>query len=275
MHKKLSLIFALSLSIADLTIADNNEIIKQDIDKEILIKSNDLENANHNNHEDDFFDEDDFDYEEFDSTESNHIIPVDDPFEQFNRAIFFFNGVLDFLILEPIAIFYDQTTNNYIKQRISLATNNLSLPVTATSYLLQKKPQGFFKSFWGFIVNSTLGFGGMFDVAGEFGLGTTKQTIGDMFASYGAKPGPYLVLPFLGSVNGRGLLDIPFASYINPVQIFSNNIERGVTIVDIINKRQQILPITNYIKKHSLDPYISVRNGFHQNREASVNYPKK
>ena len=205
----------------------------------------------------------------------NNRCQVYDPYEQVNRKLFIVNSVLDAFILRPIAKGYGAVTNDYTKDRVESFLNNIREPLSTINYGLQGNADGALKTFWRFAINSTLGIGGAFDVAGKFGLTAEPQTFGSTLASYGMGAGPYLVVPFYGSTSSRDLLDaIILNSSLNPVEYFTHkDFNTIVTASRMIHFRERAIPFTDYISKNSTDPYIAVRNAIFNEREDKMIYP--
>ncbi len=201
---------------------------------------------------------------------------VYDPYEKINRKIFAFNSALDHFILRPIAVGYDRVTNPYIKARVGSFVENINVPLTAVNYGLQLNFDDTMRSVWRFIINTTFGIGGLFDVASKLNLKPTSQTFGSTLARYGVAPGPYLVLPFFGSTNARDMSDPVITNHaLNPVKYaMHRDFKLGVTATQIIHDRANLLPFSDYVSKNSVDPYVSVRTAVYQNREAKLNYPR-
>jgi len=201
---------------------------------------------------------------------------VYDPYEKLNRKIFAFNSTLDYIILRPLAVGYKNLTNDYVKARVNSLVGNIDTPLTAVNYGLQLNYDKTMKSVWRFLINTTLGIGGLFDVASKVGLPSDRQTFGNTLAHYGVAPGPYLVLPIIGSTNSRDMTDPIFTNYaLNPLMYYTNtNFELGVLATSKINDRYNVLPFSDYVMKNSLDPYVAIRSALHQAREASVQYPE-
>lgn len=219
-------------------------------------------------------DEDEFSYE-YNASKGCH--QVYDPYDKFNRRIFAFNSVLDHILLRPITIGYKRITNDYTKARVNSFVSNVAAPVTIVNYGLQMNYEQTMKSIWRFLINSTFGIGGLFDVASKMGLKVTTQTFGSTLARYGVAPGPYLVLPFFGGTNARDVTDSLFTNnYFNPIM---HVVHQDFKIVEFamqtIDTRLILLPFTDYVEKNSTDPYIAIRSATHQNRESVVFYPKQ
>lgn len=229
-----------------------------------LLSTEDKQNVIHQNY--------DYDY---DYSLDHNCLDLKDPIEKFNRKVLIFNGILDFIILRPLATIYDKVTTDYGKERVGNVASNMQEPVTAINSLLQKKPQEFLKSAWRFIINSTLGVGGMFDIAGRFDISVRPKTFGSTLAYYGAGPGSYLVLPILGFTTTRDMLDIIVLNtkmniahyYLHPY------IVNGTTGIGMIDKRAQSLRFGNGLPKNA-DIYNILKNMYHENRQNMVVYPE-
>lgn len=200
---------------------------------------------------------------------------VYDPYEKLNRKIFAFNNTLDHLILRPLAIGYIKVTNNYTKARVGNFLENINSPLTVVNYGLQMNLSSSLKVLWRFIINTTLGVGGLFDVASKVGLKSSIQTFGNTLAHYGVGSGPYLIIPFIGSTTARDMTDIFTNNILNPLNYKINkDLQLSFTSVKLIHDRAAVLKFTDFIAKNSADPYVAIRSSVHQNRESKVRYPK-
>lgn len=200
---------------------------------------------------------------------------VYDPYMKINRKIFIVNGVLDTIILRPVAKVYGKVTNDYTKSRVQHFTDNLSEPLTTFNYALQAKGQNTLKSFWRFVINTTFGVGGLFDVASKVNLARESQSFGSTLAHYGVGAGPYIVLPIYGGVSARDALDAIFLNdSLNPLKYYlHSDFKLATTGVKIIHGRSAIMPFTDYVTASSPDPYIAIRDAILKNRESSLQYP--
>lgn len=200
---------------------------------------------------------------------------VYDPYEAFNRKVFIFNGVLDTFILRPITKIYGHSTNDYTKQRVGSFVGNIEEPLTFVNYTMQGNKDKGFKSFWRFMINSTIGIGGLFDVASHFDVKAEPQTFGNTLGSYGVGAGPYILLPIFGGTNGRGVTDsLVTNSLFNPLKYpLHSSFKRVVTVSKTIHKRDEIMPFTDFVTNNSPDPYIAIRDAILQQQESKMNYP--
>ncbi len=197
-----------------------------------------------------------------------------DPYEKFNRTMFTFNDKLDHWILRPVAQGYDTITPSPIRRCVTNFFDNLDTLTTIPNDLLQGKTAYFVADTWRFMINSTVGIGGLLDIASLVGLPKHHEDFGLTLAywggDYGLKPQPYLVLPFLGSTTTRDAFGkIPDAAtwpfnYINP-----DYYNYGVFAVNIVNKRAELLPADKLVEE-AFDPYIFVRSAFLQSRNREI-----
>lgn len=211
----------------------------------------------------------------YDYASINGKCQVYDPYESINRKFFFFNGVLDTIITRPTAKIYNKLTNDYTKIRVNNFLNNFEEPLSSVNYAIQGKGEGMLKTFWRFAINSTLGIGGLFDVAGKFGLQAKPQRFSDSLGHYGVGTGPYLVIPFLGSTTARDAGNVIITNKaLNPLQLaFNDKFSKVVVGVNLVHKRDKVMPFTDHVVKTSTDPYIAIRNAYIQQSEDKMDYP--
>lgn len=201
---------------------------------------------------------------------------LDDPFEKLNRKIFVFNSILDHFLLRPVAKGYKAIFNDYTRDKIGNFIDNTNVPLTFVNNVLQLDLDNSLLSFWQFFINTSLGLGGIFDIAADIdGLKTTPQTFGSTLARYGVGPGPYVMLPFLGGTNMRDILDTPIMNdKLNPLRYaLHRDFRIGLTASSLIHKRAELLPFTDYVEKNSSDPYATIKSSLHQRRESGLRYP--
>lgn len=206
----------------------------------------------------------------------NNCSDIDDPFERVNRKIFIFNSVLDHFLLRPVAKGYKYVLNDYTRDKIGNLVDNLYVPLTTVNNVLQADPDNVLISFWQFVINSTFGIGGLFDITSSFGIKKTKhQTFGSTLARYGVSSGPYVVLPFYGSTNLRDIFDfLVFNNNLNPLtQSLHKDFALGMAGITLVQRRAEILDFTDYVARTSSDPYVTIRSTYHQNREQNLRYP--
>lgn len=215
-----------------------------------------------------------FDYNLDDNVEAE-CNDLADPFERVNRKIFYFNSFLDYITLKPLAKAYGKFVPNYTKNRVGNFVDNIYEPVTTVNYGFQGNLTKLLSSFWKFTINTTIGIGGTHNVAAQMGLNHKSQSFGSTLAYYGASPGPYVVLPLMGSTNMRDMWDmIAFDNKLNPLNINAPSRARDAyTVIRLIHKRHEIMPFAEHVVKNSTDPYVAIRSALHQRRESKIQYP--
>lgn len=196
----------------------------------------------------------------------------EDPMESLNRRIFQFNEVADTIILKPVARSYRFVTTPYIRSRVSGVAQNLGEPITVANALLQGDVDRSFIAFWRFILNSTVGIGGMFDVASTAGLAHRSEDFGQTLGAWGAGSGPYIVLPILGPSNGRDAIGLVVDYFSDP---FRYALEDGTDEVFYaaakgIERRERLLDPIDDVYESSIDPYVSFRSIYNQRRQAEI-----
>jgi phospholipid-binding lipoprotein MlaA len=201
---------------------------------------------------------------------------ANDPLEPLNRHVFEFNRVLDGLLFKNVAEFYRIVVPEPVRNSIHHVIVNLNEPVVFANNLLQAKVERGGTTFARFLVNSTVGVAGIFDVATDMGL---KEQIGDFgqtLYSWGVEDGgPYLVLPILGPSNPRDGIGMGVDSYIDPWRYVSNDVGASHLmwtrfVLDGIDKRVRAGPELDEIERNSVDYYASLRSLYRQNRAKEI-----
>jgi phospholipid-binding lipoprotein MlaA len=149
------------------------------------------------------------------ATEDSYI-GVDDPLHKFNRTMYAFNSRFDTYVFLPAVSVYEAVLIPPLRKGISNSIDNLNEVPNFVNSVLQAKPERAFKVLGRFLVNSTLGVLGLFDVATEMGIDRRKEDFGQTLGVWGVDDGPYLVLPVLGPSNVRdtaGLVGDYFITY--------------------------------------------------------------
>jgi phospholipid-binding lipoprotein MlaA len=146
-----------------------------------------------------------------------------DPWEPFNRRVYYFNAKFDDYIFIPVVETYRFVTPNFMERGIHNFFNNLSNIKVFVNTTAQLKGKASLDVFNRFAMNSTFGIFGIFDIATYMGLPKHKEDFGQTLGYYGVKPGPYLVLPIFGPSSLRdatGLaIDTVNQNYMDPFKI--------------------------------------------------------
>jgi phospholipid-binding lipoprotein MlaA len=199
--------------------------------------------------------------------EEDEVFEVYDPFESFNRGMFWFNDKVYFYLAKPLARGF-----RYVPEPWRVALKNFFLNLKAPVRIVNAGLQGKFSDAGNeltrFGVNSTLGIGGLYDPAkAHFGIERKIEDTGQTLAHYGVGPGPYLVLPFLGPSNFRDGIGLLGDFYFSLVPVLFENRYYWIAISgDIINFLSIDKDTYEGIKKDSLDPYLFMRDAYGQYR---------
>jgi phospholipid-binding lipoprotein MlaA len=195
-----------------------------------------------------------------------------DPLVGLNRGVYAFNNTADKAVLKPVAKAYSTIIPNPARKAVGHFFSNLGEPLNALNNLLQGKVDGALTSTYRFAVNSTIGVFGLFDVAKSYQVARKYEDFGQTLAVWGVKPGPYLVLPFLGPSNlrdGFGF-SVDNLSFNSSAAISDDSATRvGLTVLNVIDVRSGLLVSVDLIE-HQLDPYIFLKEAYEQTRLNSI-----
>lgn len=192
-----------------------------------------------------------------------------DPWEPFNEKMFSFNYNFDRYLLKPVAKGYNFVMPDELQRMISNGFDNINPVPKWVNNLLQQNYKGFFTEVGRFLINSTLGIGGLWDIARqEFGLQKTKVDFGQTLGKWGLAPGPYLILPFLPPLTVRDGIGYGVDGAMDPLSYFIPFIwdRLGMRIGDTVNDRALNLDLFQGFEETTVDLYSAVRNGYLQRR---------
>ncbi len=196
--------------------------------------------------------------------------PDIDPWEPFNRKVHAFNDGLDRAVLKPVAKGYDAVMPDAPQRGVRNFFRNLSYPVTFLNLVLQGKFEESMTATGRFLMNSTLGLFGFFDVASKGGIPQYDEDFGQTLAVWGWKDSRYLVVPLLGPHTVRDLGGRPADTYTHPVSwLAREESEYRPLILDLIATRAALLPLDKDLQEAS-DPYVLIRDAYLQNREFKI-----
>ncbi len=193
---------------------------------------------------------------------ANEEINEVDPYEHINRRVFVFNNKLDKYVAKPISDAYLWATPQLVQTGIANFFNNLKDINVVLNDAMQGKLQQSAEDTGRFIVNSTVGLGGVFDVASEIGLEKHDEDFAQTLAVWGVPDGPYLVLPVIGPATTRGVPGSIFDTAANP----TSYVGLPVQLLFMLNARANAEGALNFIDEAALDPYIFTRESFLQYR---------
>ncbi|MGI9246361.1 MAG: MlaA family lipoprotein [Steroidobacteraceae bacterium] len=193
-----------------------------------------------------------------------------DPIEGFNRGVYAVNDVVDRHALRPVAVAYRDHTPDWFRTGVSNFFVNLFYPTTIANQFLQGKFKQGTQDIARFAINTTLGWGGVLDVASGARLPTHDEDFGQTLGKWGVPPGPYLMLPLLGPANLRDAPSRVADDFTQPFRWYNADNERYFSLaVYLIDRRADLLPLDRVIGE-AYDPYAFVRDAYMQRREYAV-----
>lgn len=196
---------------------------------------------------------------------------VNDPIEGFNRSMFGFNEKVDENVLKPVATGYKNVVPSPARTGVTNFYNNFEDAWSAVNSLLQLKFEHAASNTMRVLVNTTLGFGGLLDWGSEMRLQRYNEDLGQTFGYWGVGEGPYVVWPFLGPSTARDSFALPVDLAVGPGLIIdSTPVSIGVSALNVVNTRANLLDSTALLDDIVLDKYIFVRDGFLQRRRSQV-----
>lgn len=207
--------------------------------------------------------------------ETEHAPPYD-PWEPFNQGMFTFNLRLDEYALRPVATGYARLLPNAARQSVGRFFKNLGVVERFANNLFQGKFPGAGQEVGRFVLNTTLGGVGLFDVADMwFDMKESPEDFGQTLAVYGVSSGPYLVLPFYGPSTVRDTVGLAVDSAMNPMNYFLSTVQvvairGGLTVGNAINYRSLNLQLFEDVDRYAVDLYGAVQDGYLQRREKAI-----
>lgn len=190
----------------------------------------------------------------------------EDPFEGLNRKIYAFNHVVDRAFIRPVAKTYDFFMPDPAQKGVTHFFSNLGEVPNVANDVLQADIQWALVDTWRFILNSTIGVAGLFDMASIMGLPKHKQDFGITLMKWGYKNSAYIVLPILGPYTIRDTIGLPVNVVLSPIY-YVHPLKYSIAIetLNLINIRANLLG-TDRLVDEAFDPYIFVRDAYLQNR---------
>lgn len=192
-----------------------------------------------------------------------------DPFEGVNRDIYRFNDFLDRNFMKPIAKGYERLLPDRVRRSIRNVFRNAGTPAIAANQLLQGKGRLAVNDATRFVMNSTFGIAGIFDVATGAGLPRHEEDFGQTLEVWGVPGGPYVMIPFRGPANVTHSISLIGELFINPIQLIKPRSARYATYaLYFIDVRAELLAVEPLV---SGDAYLFLREAYLQRREFMVN----
>jgi|SaaInl4_135m_RNA_FD_contig_71_985323_length_1770_multi_3_in_0_out_0_2 phospholipid-binding lipoprotein MlaA len=196
---------------------------------------------------------------------------INDPLEPTNRAIFDFNQGFDRALLKPAAEGYREVFPSGVRNSINNVLHNVRTPVILANDILQGESVRAVETLTRFAVNTVLGMGGLFDVAGQYGMERHTEDFGQTLAVWGFGEGFYLMLPVFGPSSPRDTIGLVVDSFIDPIGYFASfPVQFGRSAVEGIDKRSKVLEPLEEIERTSVDFYATIRSLYRQRREDEI-----
>lgn len=207
------------------------------------------------------------------TTAQNERVAKIDPFEPMNRAVFTFNEKADDYVIKPLAEAYKFVLPEFVRTGVTNFFSNINDVLIAANNLLQGKPTNAASDIGRFLINSTIGVLGLFDVATDMGLDKNREDFGQTLGVWGISDGPYVVLPFFGASNIRDtvglVVDIETDFMINTNKLNSDE-KIAVNALRVINRRADLLDAGQLLEDAAFDKYSFVRDGYLQRRRSQI-----
>ncbi len=206
---------------------------------------------------------------------------INDPIEPVNRVIFDVNDFLDRLLIRPLAELYRVMVPPPIRDRIASILKNMGEPVVMANNMLQGEFTNAGTTLGRFLVNTTLGGGGMYEVASGFGMPKQSGDFGQTLHVWGLGEGPYIVLPLFGPSNVRDAVGLGVDTMMSPwkyaVKAGDTQIQDTFTIADMTGsalvRREANIEGLDALREGSLDFYAQMRSVYRQYRAKQLGQP--
>ena len=197
---------------------------------------------------------------------------IADPLEKWNRAMFTVNDRVYFWFLKPVAKGYNKVIPEWGRIRVRNIFRNAAMPIRFVNCILQLKLHDAAKEIGRFVVNSTGGVGGMFDLlADNPDAQMSDRDLGQTLGKYGIGDGFFIIWPFIGPSSLRDSVGRAGDGFLDPV----NYLPRWEEIIAVdaykeVNDTSLRLGEYEDFKESALDPYVAMRNAYYQNRKSKL-----
>jgi len=195
-----------------------------------------------------------------------------DPWQPFNEAMFSFNHrVLDRWLMKPVATGWGKVVPAAARRSVARLFDNLEMPRKVVNNVLQVRPVGAGRELARFVVNSTVGVAGLFDVATRLRIAPSNADAGETLALYGAGPGPYLVLPTFPPLTVRDAIGRGIDGALDPIgYLLPFFAGRAKAFASAVNERSLNLKLFADVEDSVIDLYSAARNGYLQRRRTVI-----
>jgi phospholipid-binding lipoprotein MlaA len=198
-----------------------------------------------------------------------------DPMEPANRALYAVHDKIDTNVSAPVARGYRDWVPLAVRTHLSQFSDNLASPALLGDDMLQAKPRRAGDTLMRFLINTTLGVGGIFDPATGLGYPQHKSDFSVTLALWGVGPGPYVLIPVRGPSEARSIAGYPADFLLNPLTFAPSSagleaVNIGSQAVEKVDERAGLLDTVDNVKRTAIDPYATFRSLFHQHHEAEI-----
>lgn len=196
---------------------------------------------------------------------------ANDPWEGYNRRMYAVNNVFDKYVARPVATAYAKVTPEPVKSSVTRFFKNLGEPATAVNQVLQGRPANSVQSLGRFVVNTTVGLGGLFDPATSFGMPKQDdEDFGQTLATWGWRDSRYFVMPLLGPRTLRDTVSLVGDQPLSPISyVGDTGVAYTLRAVQLVDGRARALPMDD-ARKYALDEYIMVRDAWMLRRNRQI-----
>ncbi len=202
---------------------------------------------------------------------------TNDPLEPTNRVFYAINNGLDTVLLRPAALAYRWAVPEPVRNGVHNVLSNICTPVQLSNDILSGKPRRAGDTTMRFLINTTAGVLGIFDVATKWGYPDHDADFGMTMASWGVPEGPFLFLPVLGPSDPRDAAGFGVDILMDPFTWVGGPHDTGLTVfnwtrygLNAVDSRERVLDGLDQIKKTALDPYATFRSLYRQHRHAQI-----
>jgi phospholipid-binding lipoprotein MlaA len=199
---------------------------------------------------------------------------TNDPLEPTNRVFYAINDGLDVVVLRPLALAYRYIIPQPIRAHTHNVLANLGEPVATADDMLSGKPRRAGDSLMRFLINSTFGVAGVFDVATGWGYPDHDTDAGIAFALWGIPSGPYIYLPVLGPSSPRDAVGFGVDRLLDPGTWIggtpAKDVGYGRLGLGALDARERVLDDLDRVKAEALDPYATIRSLARQHRQSQI-----
>lgn len=195
-----------------------------------------------------------------------------DPLEGVNRRTFGFNEGVDHYLISPLTTGYEWVMPDPAEHAVRRVFQNFSEPVSAINHLLQLHPRPAGSTVARFVVNSTAGVGGIFDVARRIGLPMKHSDFGATLARYGTPSGPYLVIPLLGPTTVRDSVGDLVDQLVTPLGFLQLGLATRL-VIDTgagLSHRAEVATQLDAMRRFAVDLYAVIRTAYYMDREREL-----